>query len=280
MNAREQRGLVIAAVCKLSRNGDGKWLVPSQTVEGRKYEVDPDQGKCTCPDCQETGFVCKHQFAVRFTVKRELDAGGNIVETKLFTFMEQKTYSQNWKAYNLAQHTEKHRFKILLNDLCQTVPEPPQARTGRPRIPIADRLFACCYKVYSTISSRRFACDLKDAHEQGYLSRPLHCNVINALLESADLTPALNGLIARSSLPLRAVESEFAVDSTGFSTSRHVRWHDEKYGCKRSGRDWVKVHVVCGVKTHVITAAAIYGREANDSPIMPELIKLRNELKK
>ena len=55
MDAREQRGLVIAAVCKLSRTDMG-WLVPSQTSSrDRVYRVDPEQQTCTCPDHQETG---------------------------------------------------------------------------------------------------------------------------------------------------------------------------------------------------------------------------------
>src|ERR1700730_8773790 len=118
MNAREQRGLVIAAICKLSRNGNGTWLVPSQTTDGRKYEVDPDHGKCTCPDCQESGFTCKHQFAVQFTIKRELDAGGNIVETKSFSFMETKKYFQDCRAYNPAQNVEKEELLISLHAPC------------------------------------------------------------------------------------------------------------------------------------------------------------------
>src|SRR5260370_1260088 len=118
MNAREQRGLVIAAICKLSRNGNGTWLVPSQTMDGKKYEVDPDHGKCTCLDCQESGFTCKHQFAVQFTIKRELDAGGNIVETKQFTFMETKKYRQDWRASKPAQTPAEKRAQALSPDTC------------------------------------------------------------------------------------------------------------------------------------------------------------------
>jgi hypothetical protein len=32
MTPREERGLIIAATCRLSRNGDGTWRVPSQTT--------------------------------------------------------------------------------------------------------------------------------------------------------------------------------------------------------------------------------------------------------
>src|SRR4029077_9119494 len=112
MHAREQRGLAIAAVCRLSRKDDGTWIVPSQTAEGKKYEVDPAEKKCTCLDCTEGGFQCKHFFAVQFTIKRELGSDGTVLETKLFSFMETKKYPQNWRAYNLAQSVEKKRFQV------------------------------------------------------------------------------------------------------------------------------------------------------------------------
>jgi transposase len=130
-----------------------------------------------------------------------------------------------------------------------------------------------CYKVYSTLSHRRFACDLQDAHEDGYMTRPVHYNKVTKFFENPNLTPHLLALIGQSSGPLATIETAFAVDSSGFSTSKFVRWFDEKYGVERSGHDWVKVHLACGVKTHVVTAAAIYERDAADCPILPELVK-------
>src|SRR6266849_10963803 len=121
LNTREQRGLSIAAFCRLSRKDDGTWVVPSQTTEGKRYEVDPTQGKCTCLDCTEGGFQCKHFFAVRFTIKRELGLDGTVLETKCFSFMETKKYRQDWRAYNLAQSVEKKRFLVLLHDLCRNI---------------------------------------------------------------------------------------------------------------------------------------------------------------
>jgi transposase len=129
------------------------------------------------------------------------------------------------------------------------------------------------FKVFSTVSSRRFMCDLRDAHEKGYLSKPIHYNSINNYLETKEFTPILQDLIGRSSLPLRAVETVFAPDSTGFSTSRFVRWHDEKYGVTRSGHDWVKAHAICGVKTNIVTAVEIHGRDANDCPQFKPLVE-------
>src|SRR4051794_7132528 len=87
------------------------------------------------------------------------------------------------------------------------------------------------------------------------------------------MTPILTALIGRSSRPLRSVDVDFAVDSSGFSTSRFVRRVDEKYGTVRVAHDWVKVHLMCGVKTNVVTAATILGKRAGDSPqFIPLLI--------
>lgn len=271
MDKREERGLIIAALCKLSRQ-DGAWLVPSQTANGRQYVVNPKEGSCTCPDHQETGFKCKHLYAVEITIKREMASDGTVTETKSITFTEKKVYRQDWPAYNEAQMTEKNRFQALLYDLCRGVPDPPQPKTGRRRTAMKDMVFASAFKVYSTFSSRRFACDLADAHEKGYLSNLMHSVSVCAYLESDLMTPVLHGLITQSSLPLKAVETVFAPDSTGFSVSRFVKWQDEKYGT-RSGRDWVKAHAICGVKTNIVTAVEIAGRDAGDAPMFKPLVE-------
>jgi transposase len=272
MNSRQQRGVLIAALCRLS-HVNGEWIVPSQTNTDQRYKVDAQAGTCTCPDHAETGFKCKHVYAVEFTIKREQAMDGTVTETRTLTFAEKKTYKQNWPMYNESQATEKHRFRVLLCDLCRGVDEPARTGVGRKPVPLRDQLFAVCYKVYSTLSHRRFACDLQDAHEDGYMTRPVHYNKVTKFFENPNLTPHLLALIGQSSGPLATIETAFAVDSSGFSTSKFVRWFDEKYGVERSGHDWVKVHLACGVKTHVVTAAAIYERDAADCPILPELVK-------
>jgi hypothetical protein len=166
-------------------------------------------------------------------------------EQKTERKMERKTYPQQWRAYNAAQTNEKDMFLDLLFDLCSGVSEPARPKTGRPRIPIQDAIFAACFKVYSTVSCRRFMCDLREAQAKGYLSKLPHYNSIFNYLESAALTPILRSLITETSLPLKTVESDFAADSSGFSTSRFTRWFDHKYGAVRQKHDWVKVHLMC-----------------------------------
>ena len=182
------------------------------------------------------------------------------------------TYKQDWPRDNLAQTTEKRRFRELLFDLCRDLQQPPEPKTGRRPHRVGDAVFAMAYKVYSGFSTRRFDTDLQDAHQAGLLSVRVPAVKINAFLENAAFSPILRALIVRSSLPLKSVETTFAPDSTGFSSSRFVRWHDEKYG-ERSGRDWVKAHAICGVKTNVVTAVRIEGRDAGDSPQFKPLVQ-------
>jgi len=138
---------------------------------------------------------------------------------------------------------------------------------------MADMVFACALKVYTTLSTRRFACDLRDAHELGYLSGLMNSMSVCSYLQNDLLTPVLKESIIRSSLPLRAIETDFAPDSSGFSTSRFVRWFDEKYGMARSEHDWVKAHIMTGVKTNVVTAVEIHDRNAADSPQFKPLLQ-------
>ena len=216
---RQERGIVIAALCKLQPQ-NGMWEVPSQSGGNKKYTVDPIHSTCTCPDHAESGYKCKHLYAVEITAKREQNRDGTVTEIKTFTFTEKKTFPRNWPVYNEAQMTEKNRFMKLLHDLCRGCPPSPQPKTGRRRTPMSDMIFASALKVYTTFSSRRFACDLKDAFEKGYLSNLMHSVSVCAFLEYEHVTPVLKQLIVQSSLPLRAVETVFLPDSTGFSVSR------------------------------------------------------------
>lgn len=270
MEIRELKAWEIAARVKITFDGEA-WLVPSQTT-GKKYRVSiGSEPSCQCEDFALRREPCKHVIAARIVCAR--DHGGKAPEIPTDAVPKRPTYKQNWPAYNRAQMTEKRRLQALLHELCLGVPERSRERKGRKPTPLSDALFAMTFKVYSTPSSRRLACDLDDAHERGYMTKPMHPNKINTRMEDASPTPILKGLIAQSSLPLRAVETSFAPDSSGFSTSRFVRWYDEKYGVERSGHDWVKVHLVTGTKTNVVTAVEIADRNAGDCPQFKPMIE-------
>jgi len=181
------------------------------------------------------------------------------------------TYPQNWPAYNEAQTNEKRLFQSLLFDLCRGLEYAPQTH-GRPRMPLADAVFCATFKIYSTFSGRRFISDLCDAQSKGYIAKVPHFNSVFNALENPALTGIFNRLIAKSSMPLRVIEQDFAVDSTGFMTSRFTRWFDQKYGTKMAKADWVKAHICTGVRTNIVTAVEILDQHAGDSPMFPALV--------
>lgn len=277
MTARELKALEIAAKAKLQRSDDGYiWFVPSQTHKGgdHYYTVKPDplHPHCSCPDFEARKLRCKHIFAVEYTIQREQTSDGQTTITETLK-ISQKTYPQDWPAYNKAQTEEKDIFQKLLHHLCEGIGEPSQV-IGRPRLSLPDMIFSAAFKVYSTVSARRFMCDLREAHVKRYISRLPCYNSIFRYFEDEILTPHLQLLIEESALPLQVLESSFAVDSSGFSTSKFVQWVQAKHHDPKllEARDWVKVHLMCGVKTNVVTAVQITDRFAGDSPQFKPLV--------
>ena len=252
---------------------DNKWIGPSQT-SGVKYEVDVDgkEPHCTCPDFELRGLKCKHIYAVEYTIKTETSTEDNATTvTTTVTKTTRVTYKQDWPAYNAAQTNEKARFQALLYDLCQGIEEPPQ-HMGRPRQSLRDMVFSTVFKVYTAMSTRRCNGDLEDAHAKGYISDVPHFNTVVKYFDKPDLIPILRTLIQESSLCLKSVEVDFAVDSSGFSTARYVRWYNAKYGTEQDYHDWMKVHLMCGVKTNIVTSVEITGRYAGDAPQFKPLV--------
>ncbi|HYX29844.1 MAG TPA: transposase [Pyrinomonadaceae bacterium] len=277
MDNREQKGLQIAATKKLTRRGN-KWFVPSESSpRAESYEVNPDprNPECNCPDHEFRQLKCKHIFAVEFTIKREQTSDGATIETRTLKVTRQ-TYPQNWPAYNAAQVTEKADFQSLLYELCRAVTEPEQRR-GRPRLSLADIIFSSTFKIYSTVSGRRFSTDLKEAKDKAYLTRLPHYNSVFRYLEADALTPYLYELITTSSLPLKSIESDFAVDSSGFSTGQFMRWIDVKYGKEEDRRMWLKVHLMCGVKTNIVTSVEVSDGYAHDYHYFKGLVNKTGE---
>jgi transposase len=270
MEPRRQKAHEIADRARIVFK-DGCYSVPSQSGNGRYTVIlDERESLCDCPDYElrgGPGRPCKHILACRLLRDREargVEQDRTNVEPS--PRPKRKTYPQAWESYNAAQVNERGHFLDLLADLCRNVPEPPRIGRGRRPIPLADQAFAATLKVYSLFSARRFMGDLAEAVERGLVSRGMHFNSVLNALENPALTPVLTDLIRLSSLPMRAVETTFAPDSTGFCTSRFIRWFDVKYGVTRQKAEWVKVHLMTGTKTNIVTAVEILDKDAGDAP--------------
>jgi transposase len=274
MEPRRQKAHEIADRARIVFK-DGCYTVPSQSGNGI-YTVllEGTDSLCDCPDFELRGKPCKHILGVKLYVDRQArGVEQDTTNLEPSPKLPRKTYPQDWPNYNAAQVNEQGHFQDLLADLCRGIPEPPRTGRGRPPVPLADQVYAATMKVYSLFSARRFMGMLEAAVERGHVTRGMHFNSVLNALENKALTPILKALIVQSSLPLRTVETTFAPDSSGFCTSRYTRWFDVKYGTTRETADWVKVHLITGCKTNIVTAVEILGKDAGDSPQLPKLVE-------
>ena len=266
--SREERGKLIFERGRIAKKND-YWIVGSQTsFKVYKVKFNGHEPTCTCPDCQLRKGKCKHIFAVEFFIKKQIDEEGKITTTKGIRV----TYTQKWSAYNKSQTNEKLVFMRLLKDLCENI-EQPEYTFGRPTLPFSDMLFGCVMKVYTRFSLRRFMSDMKIAKEMQLVNNVPCYSSLSNFMNREEVKPIIEELITISSLPLKEIEKDFAIDSSGFSTSRFARWFDYKWGKNRKFRIWLKAHVNIGTKTNICTAVKITQGEANDSPQLAELVR-------
>jgi hypothetical protein len=102
--------------------------------------------------------------------------------------------------------------------------------------------------------------DLREAQERGFIAKTPHFNSIFNCFDNTDVREILTDMIEVTALPLKALEDSFVVDSSGFGVSRFFRWYDHKYGVEKDRRDWVKIQVMVGTRTNIVTAVEIRPR--------------------
>jgi len=265
---RKERGAILANEAEIEQVHDG-WRVPSQTGSGMYVvSIDGREKTCTCPDFKKRDTTCKHIHAVEYTKEYKITDEGKLQVTETVT----KTCSQDWAAYNDAQRNEWRVFMELLADLCSQIEEPEQGM-GRPSKPLGDMVYACALKVYSGFSLRRFESLMEVAKERGHITETCSYATVSNYMNKPEVTDLLHDLIAQSSAPLSTVESDFAVDSSGFSTSRFDRYYDYKHGQVQEHRKWIKAHICVGVKTNVVTAVTLTDSNGADSPEFVPLVE-------
>lgn len=181
-------------------------------------------------------------------------------------------YGQNWPAYYRARVNEKRYFLWLLGELCREVEEREQS-TGRTPFSLREIIFSLVFKVYSTFSSCRFQYDLQDVQSKKMILQAPKPNTLSGYLRDERLTPILQELITKSSLPLVEDENVFAVDSTGLSLPHKRLWYNRHRGRREMRRDYVKLHVMCGVHSNIITSAEVSKGTENDSSYFKPLVE-------
>ena len=188
------------------------------------------------------------------------------------TYISKPVPSQDWSAYAKAQNAEKLMVMGLLSEISDILQVEELNRVGRPRTSLHEMVFCIAMKTYTKISSRRLISDLEIAKRIGYLQHVPHFTTIMKYYSEQEITPVLQELIKLSSLPLKQVETDFAVDSSGFSTSQFGRWFDHKWGKETEERLFLKAHIMVGVKTNAVTSVEITKGRGNDSPHFEPLV--------
>ena len=201
-----------------------------------------------------------------------------------------KTYDRDWRAYNAAQTQEVTDVKALLGGFSDVLNlfedrfQGPRGR-GRPSFPLGHVVFAVVLKAYSGLASRPLESLLGESADFGYLRnvasgngvdggfvRIPQFNTVCNFLRSEWLTPLLLELVTATALPLKGVEHVFSVDGTGWSTRWYDRWLDHRLATESDRQQWVKLHLVVGVKSNTIARAAISPGNHHDHPYFRPLV--------
>lgn len=183
------------------------------------------------------------------------------------------TYQQDWPKYNAAQRNEKAHFRHLLRDLVALAEEPAHLRGRRPHT-YSDQIFSLVFKMYTGLSWRRFDTDLREAMGNQFINTAASTSTLARYMDDPALTPILHDLILCSALPMKGYDTCFAIDGTGFNSDRYARWFTEKWGkvVEHHGRDWAKLHLVCGTDTHIITCAEVSDWRDHDNKYFEALV--------
>jgi len=267
---RKERGTLLAQnhEDQIQRTTDG-FQVPSQTSQQEYLVKTGKDWECNCPDYENRECKCKHIWAVELTVTRKIDEQGNVIEKR-----EVKKTKQNWTAYNQAQTNEQRIFMELLDDLTNTIETEEQDGRGRPSKPLDDMAFLSAMKVYTGFSLRRFESLMNVAKERNHVDETCGYNTISRYMNKEELTPVLHDLIEKSASPLTTVETDFAVDSSGFSTSTFGKFCEFKHGEEKEVRKWVKAHIIAGTNTNLVTGVELnMNHEEADPTQFPQLLE-------
>ena len=269
---RQQKAkIILSKENSIQKIDKGIYLVQSQTGIGSyKVEWNGKEWVCNCPDYIKRGHIrpCKHVLAL----KLRLEVGYVTIEGQE-PKIEPITYSQNWSAYNQAQSQEIELFDQFLTQLVSYVEEPEQKQgAGRPSHSMRDLIFCCVMKTYSQLSSRRSQCLFHQALQRHQLSDKIHYNAISRTLLKKETTPILHELVKLSAQPLASVETDFAIDSSGFRCSSFGRYCEYAHGTKRM-HNWLKCHISTGVTTNIVADVVVTDEDGADISQFEELIR-------
>jgi len=190
---------------------------------------------------------------------------------------------RDFKVINKAQQWEKKLFLKILDCAIQTINIPNGYKgTGRPSIPLSEKLKICCIKQYNLKGARRTVYDIEYAKTSGFLFVPTisenYFNRINEYLRDESLTPYLQKLIQTLSEPLIHKEHFFAIDGTGFKIATgKIRYKDIRTDKKAKG-GYIGLHIIAGIKSKIIPHAIASKGYEHDNNFFKPLVSEANKI--
>jgi transposase len=262
-----------AGVRALETKVPGEYLVPSQSGQGfyrvRGVGIGDLSPACECDDFLDRLAPCKHVYFAQLWILQPGD-----IPTIPEHHPSQRRRVVDWPIYNRAQTEEERLIPNLLKELCAGIPEPERNphQAGRPPTPLRDQYFCAIEKVRSGKGCRRSAYSRVEFVQDGRIDDVPGWTATSDLLRQPEVTPVLLDMVARSVLPLRAIENRCAVDKTGLRTTLFHYYKKERYTPTRENI-WLGLHALVGIRTHAILSAEVTAGSAADGPVMPLLLE-------
>lgn len=189
-----------------------------------------------------------------------------------FQYQSKEIPTQDWSAYTSAQNFHKQYLMQIMTELSTKIEIKQSGTVGRPAANIKEIFFALGLKTFTKLSSRRLHTDLVLAKELGFIEHIPHFTTLMDYLGKEELTELLEELIRLSSLPIKPIDTAFASDSSGFSTSQFGHWMDVRNGRKELRREYLKAHITVGTITNIVTSVEVTLATGADSPQFEKLI--------
>jgi hypothetical protein len=254
-------------------------MVPSESQPGLLYRVCfGPVPTCTCHDyLRHRPQWCKHIWAVYYTILIENgDPVPDIDEDEDDNPPAERAPRRNWQGYRKAQANEYTKFRSLLRDLCSGLVTPaPTSKGGRPRVDLADVVFAAVFRVYARPAGAQFMGGQYKEALKDCVSDQFCPNTLFNYMADDRLTAILTRLITETAAPMQGLErGEFAVDGTGIGLRKYRRWVWEKElpDSVRLKRDWVKLNLMCGTRTKIVSAVEVMEGTANEGSGLRRLL--------
>ncbi len=214
-------------------------------------------------------FVCKMTEIQTKLGNNPYEQKGLVKETEY----KRRTYTQQWGLYYSARRNEKLAFLEILKNVVDYLDfEEDYKGNGRPSAMIKDIVKALCIKAYSNLSNWNVESELIIAKGLGVIEKVYKRSTLSKYVNDKRITAVLDNLFKTIAQPLSVIEDVVAIDATGMSNMYgQKKWVEVKLNYQLHKR-YVKLHLLCGVKTHVVFNVAVTDSRIGDTSMFKKLV--------